>query len=464
MDDQVRCTVVKVETVHPIDGDFTSKAGRVMINNRNGDNNYYTTANTTVADGKAQTVNCKVKISAYVVPALENIDVYFEAIDPDDLSPYEGKSIVNNTTTGNEDTNPNDNRDANAKMDGTFASYNAFQGTLSARTAKTVLVNNNAIAEVELTVTDICSGDNYIVRAVCRNPGNAPFDTNSAATTNIPINTQSGIAQSALLVAWKRAYIEESNMYKNGATITVAAVAAGTTLTVDNVADFTVNDAVTVFLPPNGTTTLARTVTAIDAVNNIITLNAAHGIAVPQYSGVQISANNDVYTNNLDYLTMAYGNNTNGHDGANNGGTFVEYTSMLTKNVPKYTAFPDDNTMFAFGWAWFTNTNQGNVFQLVAAKYHIDGSFGTARSADRQVFITIDAFGIIDVNKKQPETTGHEIGHLWNVQFPHIDHSSGRHNHANDDMCVMSYDRNRADGIARFCLECLFHVRDKNGF
>jgi len=49
------------------------------------------------------------------------------------------------------------------------------------------------------------------------------------------------------MIAWKRVYIEQDNMYTNGATITANAAAGATNLTVDSTADFSVGDSVVVF-------------------------------------------------------------------------------------------------------------------------------------------------------------------------------------------------------------------------
>ncbi|MDD2479112.1 MAG: hypothetical protein PHS31_04400, partial [Victivallaceae bacterium] len=603
MNDNVKVTVVKVATVTPND------TTRVIIATRATDTTYPSTE---------QAEDKKIKITATISPVLENVPVYFEVVDPDDRSPYDGKSIVDNTTTGLEDKNPNDNRDINKKMTGTTASYNSFQGSLSAQNTTT---DPTGKAEIDLTVTDRHSGDNYVVRATCRNPSNAPFDTNTAATTSTPIYTQSGIAQSGLLVAWKRAYIEEANMYKNGATIT-AAVATGAsgvntievtgngsgytsgptvtiaggggsgataiatikgnvsainitsagsdytspptvsitggdgsgatatasvsggnvtsitvnnagsnytsaptititggggsgatatamingevdavyvtyigsgytsaptvtisegggfgataiaaisanTLAVDNVGDFSVGNSIVIFLPPSGATTISRTIATINATSKTLTLNANHGINIPQYSGVKINGQNDVYTNNRGYFNMSYGGVTDGSD----GGAFVEYqTVLITPNkVPKYTSFPNDRyyvVAFEYASAWFNNIGTDNLYLLIAAIENGRGSMGV--SSEARAFTFYNAHGTIFNSAKFKDTEVHETGHIWNITnflFGHVDSSSSgvgeRQNHLNNDMCFMSYLSNDADGVSELCLDCLYHIRDK---
>ncbi len=459
LEDAVRVTVVKVSKITP------NKTTKVIIKTRSEDKTY--------PDKEHQDKDQQIKIKATITPELENVPIYFEVIDPDDLSPYEGKKIVNNTTTGSVDKKPNDNRDPSRKVNGTIASYNTFQGGLSSHEAKT---NNKGQVEVYLTITNRYSGDNYIVRATCCNPNSSPFDSNSAAKI-VPTNQNSnnnGVVQSGLLVAWKRAYIEKANMYKKGATVTTASTASDNTLIVDNVGDFSTagaNSKVTIFLPPNGTKTISRTITAINSATNTLTFNGQHCMVIPEYSGVRIDGENAVYTNNRGYFNMAYGSNTDGSD----GGTFIEYKTVLsTPNlVPKYTSFPNDATMFELAYAWFINKEKDNLYQLLAAKYHSDSSFGTADPVTRQSVVTVDAFHVFPATNRvqcQKDTTSHETGHIWGLRGgslnsnKHIDNRYNRKSHCNNDRCIMSYDRNRTDDVPEFCLDCIYSIRDTKQF
>jgi hypothetical protein len=153
------------------------------------------------------------------------------------------------------DENPNDNRDPSKRMTtGTGADYTLYQTrclTAGGRSARvepaTIAGTDRAVAETTLRITDRYSGDNYQVRATMQKPHNLePFDKRTSWTTN-DVYVTSSIKESETMIAWKRVYIEQDNMYKLGATITADALAGATNLTVDSTADFSVGDSVVVF-------------------------------------------------------------------------------------------------------------------------------------------------------------------------------------------------------------------------
>jgi hypothetical protein len=137
---------------------------------------------------------------------------------------------------------------------GTSDDYTRYQtacltGGRSARVQEPIAIagTDRAVAETTLRITSQFSGDNYQVRASMQKPHNLePFDKRSSWTTNDTYVTSS-IKESETMIAWKRVYIEQDNMYTLGATITADAVAGATNLTVDSTADFSVGDSVVVF-------------------------------------------------------------------------------------------------------------------------------------------------------------------------------------------------------------------------
>jgi len=165
---------------------------------------------------------------------------------------------------------------------------------------------------------------------------------------------------------------------------------------------------------------------------------------------------------------MSYGGVTDGSD----GGAFVEYQTVLAtpNKVPKYTSFPSDQVMLYFALAWFINNGKTNLYQLLAAKYHSDGSYGAASSLMRQSVINIDAFPIVNNSEYKKDTTSHETGHIWGLSKGssdsniHIDNNVHRMSHCNSDRCIMTYVRNRTDDIPELCIDCIYYIRNTINF
>jgi hypothetical protein len=474
-DDAVRTTVFKVDVVHPIDIDFVpTKAGRVMISTAQ-DDKYHTNVKTTKADKPAQdksTGDATVVVSAYVTPKYPGIDVYFEVIDPDDKSPYEGKTVP----TDPDDRDPNDNRDPFKTMKGgTVAEYTTCQtACLSTTNDKTELkvINGTerAVAETTLNMTDRYAGDNYRVRATCRNPNGSPFDTVSGTTAGAPAVCEI-IPSSTTLVAWKRAYLERDNMYQKGATITAAFTPDANwhddTLDVDNAGDFGVGDQITIFTAGGDT----RTRSVIAATEYSIDV-ADLDISLPKYSGVKLTSSNSTYYAPSHLLTETYGEHTDGRD----GGCFVEFVHAPSGsgNVPKYTRFPlpppnasSDPEVMGFALHWFGNySNSENTFQVVAARRKHTNSLGSTLASENITMIWTERFSGYATAVRgdaMAETLSHEIGHQFELWRAHVDaHSPAGDvdNHEGTDRCVMSYEIVLIDGFAEFCIDCLFNVRD----
>jgi hypothetical protein len=200
-----------------ITGGANGKEGRVMISTKH-DDAYYTAVKTTKADTAAQIADAKLKITAYVTPKKADIKVYFRVVDPDpdDPSPYESDS-----TTG-------DNRDTTAPPANKAGALSANDNVTE---LKTINGTEQAAAEVELTITDRHSGDNYRVEASIR--------------SNYSIK-----AETALFTAWKRMYVETDKMFRYGRDCADGGGgngATGTKVYVDDLGTFAANDWVQVF-------------------------------------------------------------------------------------------------------------------------------------------------------------------------------------------------------------------------
>ncbi len=411
--------------LHPIEEDFGAVGPRVMISTTQ-DDRYNTVNNTTLAGTPAQTKDGEVTITFHGEPVeeLTGEKVYFRVVnpDPDDRSPYETASGA-----------PDNRQTASAFGPGNIS---AKEAVLEKRNLNGKEV---AAAEVILTITPQYAGDNYQVEA-------------SLDSTFSRI-----CARTAVMVAWKRVYLEEDNMYLEGATLTAAfapdADGAGDVLQVDQSGDFTVGELVMVFSP---TASLPTVVTAV-APGRVTVGDLA--LPFPKYSGIRPLVP-DTVPIITDLIPATYGGDTRGTD----GGAFVEFVKAFAGSgpIPKYTAFPNDVEAFAFCQAWFqSSAARANVVQLVGALGHVDGSFGTADSALNISFVTTSNFsGNLEGFLSIPETVCHEIAHQFDVANSHVDAKVSALDHASLDECVMSYNRNRSNLIAELDLDCMYDVRD----
>lgn len=235
--DKVKATVFDVEKLNPLNDDFqTGHAGRVLISAKHG-GGFYTPFQTTNA-----VVNIKAKIKPTPPMDWDSLTVYFEVIDPDDLSHYEGPDPVPSDPNQQQDSIPNDNRDPNKKMEnGVGVDYADFQISCLGVNGRSSLVEvdeEGAFARTKLKITNRYSGDNYQVRATLQKPHNLePFDTRSSLN-GLDRVLISDIAESATLVAWKRVYIEFDKMYKSGTHLNGDADANARTLSVESIRDF----------------------------------------------------------------------------------------------------------------------------------------------------------------------------------------------------------------------------------
>ncbi len=467
--DSAKATVFHIEAVHPIAADFASgQIGKAMISTKQ-DDEYYTTNVTTRAGTPAQTNDHKVVATAYVVPIPPNgynpPTVHFEVTDPDDLSPYEGAP----SPGASGDTNPNDNNDPAKAMKwngGSPSGYDAYQANvLSVRDdhpRKAVIDGiGRYAAETTLKMTDRYAGDNYQIRATLQNPNGNPFDTLSGMTAPFPAGIATSVKASETLIAWKRVYIEQDEMYKKGCTLT--AQFSPTTppsntaiLTVDSTNDFPTLPVDAVVFWKGGSANV--TVTGRGASSLEVTgLNQP----VPKYGGVRIVGQDDCYTVDRRFLPNAYGSTPDGTD----GGAFIEFKDIANPNpkVPKYNCFPPTRDAYDYGSYWFDNIskNSDNTLLLLVAKEYNNGrpypTFGLTWPAASISFV-FHANCRNDIQRN--DTSTHEIGHRFGLlnasnHFSHIDRSTNWPAHNNLDKCIMSYDRTRTDTIVEFCRNCL---------
>ena len=514
--DSVKAIAVKVDSVTPNETSDGSKAIKIMIETDiNAEKlidpvSYLTTRYYTTAQKSDHQVN----ITATIEPQISGVPVYFEVIDPDDLSPYEGKTYApeTNSNIGNENLFANDNLDVddvnNKKSMKAPSNYAIFQNAClrevgdEDRFTRYATTNDSGEATIRLDITNKCSGDNYIVRASCVNPDIAPnelrpFDKYSTEPPpTLPSSPSNGneinnildslqyedettIAQTALLVAWKRTYIEHANMYKKGATVTVEASGNSSSLTVDNPSDFSGESSpgegdgseITIFLPPNGATSYVRRVVSISG-NNII-LNNSLPVIIPKYSGIIINNETSHYSSEsyTSYLTNAYGGDPGGLD----GGAFIEFKDINIHYVPKYTEFPNATTMYKYGEKWFIHNQTVNVMLLVAATRRSDGILGGTGVGTNQSFILVEShLNQYDENTELflnviRDTVTHKIGHIWDLAPETVDqHIDSKYirktNHEETDQCFMSYTTNDTDSVEELCLDCLMYLRNKNNF
>ena len=477
VEDKVKMTVFSIEAVHPLGEDFSVGAiGKIMISTKqdtDGSNRYYTTNLTTASERPAQTEDGKITISAYIKPVpnepIPNLIAKFELVDPDDLSHYEGKAIAG-TPSIQGDIMPNDNNDPNCRMsylDRDLCGYYAFQGRLSSRSVTPLLSTSqsktNYIAETVLSFTSRYSGDNYRVRATLADNSSQPFDTLS----NIDFNAKpyvSSVKESVAMIAWKRFYIEQDEMYKKGCTLVRDFVydPASTqhVLYVDSTNDFyTTNMNVIVFWKGGEARDVKLKSSGADSL-------IVEGLtnSMPKFAGVRIVGEDKTYTVDRRFLCNAYGLTADGSD----GGAFMEFKLLygnknINDKIPKWSVFTNSIDLIGFMDYWFDNKvnyRKNVIYLLVASKFNYRGlaPYGVAVSRNSMTAI----FNEVSINENQlNDTLAHEIGHRQGLKsgvggaFGHIDTTRPQHTHCGGESCLMSYARDRNNGIVEFCTNCL---------
>ena len=416
--------------VHPKVADFANgKAGRTIISSRPVDGQYWTIVPTTKANKPAQTADRKMKITAYVWDGDGNpkpgVTVTFEVEDPDpdDPSVYE--------------TNPNkgDNDEPIDKP-----------GSLSANSDVTVLCVINgrtvAAAEVELTITNRYSGDNYRVKATC--------DGGSDIT--------------CLMTAWKRIYLERDQMYKKGATVSQTFVPdqddQPDKIWVDDNGDFAPGDTV-VFFNPGGQICEAKLIgTGKDIFSYIVVPDM--NTAVSAYDGVKLKGNEETYANaDLRYFGKCFGDDPRG---AEHDGCFVEFSETGVYGagpIPKYAyLLYNGATTREFLDRWFFNRNsKDNCFYLVCVG-NADPT-GWANTLHNFCVLVIEKISgnYVAWEVARDEIACHETGHQFVASSGHVDENVKVLNHDKSDYCIMSYAENAENGITEFCVDHCWEVR-----
>ena len=423
--------------LHPKTGDFVpGKAGRTMISTLQ-DGLYYTSVPTTKADSGAQTNDRVVVVTAHLPPGMAGTSVYFRVVDPDpdDLSSYE-----TDTVTG-------DNHDPGAPA-----------GTLSAANAVAELKTINgwqvAAAEVTLTVTARYAGDNYQVHC--------SLDPTWATTND----------STCVLVAWKRIYVEEDQMYKVGSDLNADfapdANTAPDNVTVVDASVFSVTDNVRIFDADNPA---GETAQITNIVGNTLHLdvdltnsyNAGYG-AADKGAAVAKPGDGILDANVTGQVGDAYGDGTDGTD----GGCFVEVMILADggNRVPYRETFGSAAARVSFRNVWFDNKGSLNYIYVCGADYHNvvgDNTYGVASSGNNYIYVYLGEIGDdygANAGKANPDTTAHEIGHQFGLGQVDNNHPANVWCHEGNgtDYCLMSYQRDRTDENSEFCHDNPNHV------
>lgn len=419
--------------IHPIDEDFDSKPGRILISKQQSFDEYYT---------KYQTENGQVRIRAYVPESKEGSTIYFKVVDPDldDLSSY---TDIDDGQNRQDDINTGDN------LDQVIGS-----GSLSSNqvTAETLDPDNNMYyAEVLLNITGNCSGDNYQVQASC--------DENFE-----------DFVETSILVAWKRVYFEKDRMYESGAYLVQPAgdnnSATDDEIIVNDARYFNEMDKVIIF-DKNGE---SEAKTIIGKNGNILTISSLERI-FDKYGGVRIEGSNDAFDvdTGTEGLTFAFGADTDGSD----GGAFVEfYPTALNGSgfIPYNTDLKDpnfDSETDNFIVYWFDNYNESANVVQVAAVWRIinvdpddyEDIFGVSIPESNYSLIAVEEHNVPPGVTYVPfieNTFVHEIGHQFN-RIDNIDHVDLEveipihdGNQPQNDFCIMSAVSNERDDIFEF--------------
>jgi hypothetical protein len=307
-----------------------------------------------------------------------------------------------------------------------------------------------------LLTTDRHSGDNYRIRATLRDPGVGIstyipcFDTLSAEGSNVV----STIKQSETLIAWKRVYIEQDEMYTLGCTITNAAALGDQILEVDSSSDLAKDMLVTIFW--NG----GSLDTTIDGVLDSRRVQVpALSQSIPVSSGIRPLNHTATVTISQQYLPQAFGSLPDGSD----GGAFIEFKPVPSGSgkTPKYKYMPgapQDRFIDYYGH-WFDNKSQfwSNVLYLLAGHDAQDNGW-CKPIASVCIVLTVGR-----TEMSQRETVVHEIGHRFvresdvgKGDYAYLEKLTNKKSHDGSEYCVMNYSNGLApNGITEFSIEYL---------
>lgn len=148
-----------------------------------------------------QPANRRITITAKVTPPPNPPrTIYFRVVDPPEVSPYADGTVIGAWC---------DNRDTSA----TSGIFTSGSNVDSAATDP-----STGQASVELQVTDHFAGDNYVCQA--------SFDRWDLS------NTTKALAQTGVITAWKRAYIEKDKMFRQGGLLSQDATPGNTSIRV----------------------------------------------------------------------------------------------------------------------------------------------------------------------------------------------------------------------------------------
>jgi len=370
---------------------------RVMISIREGDS-YPSGLQTT--DGA---ITIRARVTEYG-SGKSGVTVYFTLHDPDDQSPYE---------------------------EGGEGDDNEGTGTLSVSTDVT---DEDGYAETVLTISSD-AGDNWDVHA-----------------SLLPVGC-GGWAETGVLVAWKRIYVEEDRMYVSGTDLTSDVASSSDTITVDDANGFDVDNVIKIFDAdiPDGET---ATITAKSGNDLTLEEDLTNGYTVARGAAITKS-DTLVYDANITRVNDAFGIYTNiwGTD----GGCFVEFKWREdgSTNVPyKHNMTLSDRV--AFTSVWFQNSSESNYLHLVGAEYASSGAYGISADGSNYNYIYVqrikDVFGASS-ETVNADVVAHEFGHQFSLTAVDGSHQNVYcHLGSLTDYCLMdSTRRDRTDAYSEFC-------------
>ncbi len=400
------------------------------------DDVYYTTVKTTKADKVAQTADRKVTITAYITPKMPGVPVYFrvEDLDPDDPSDYEP------------DEDKGDNRDAVDPPEDKA-------GELSAPWAVTswVMIDGvvQAAAEVELTITDKHSGDNYRVQASVHQDFSA-------------------YAETALLTGWKRIYVEKDKMFRRGEDLTEdAGVGTANTdrVTVANTAGFEIGDEVLIFDTDDQALPFGESPVIVNIAGNELifgdNLTGTYEAGEWQQGGKMAYVGLKVDADGEEYPIEFYEADTSMVEQLFEQ-AFVEVKFPLLGAGPipltRWAQEPEDMELHALSERWWcpANRRKPNHIHLMGAEEYFEGS-------DKAGLTVSDNFDWTFIwvlpnetahAKYNEDTTAHELVHHFSLIQGHCENLAFTiPEEEPPEKCIMYEEvRDVTNSIVRFCV------------
>ena len=445
--ESVVATVYGVTTVTP------AGAHKIFISIRAGD---------TFPDTSVQSENRKAKVTATITPAIQNVPVYLRTYDLDDASPYDS------------DLSGDDNRDTAVQfqygsLETGYSKVTNSEEYYGGGNVRGLGIYTDAQGQVQATlqITNRYSGDNYGVYA---------------STGDKPIVVNNGTGN---LVAWKRVYVEQDRMFRNGARLAANfspdANGDPDTLMLMDISTVETGQVVVVFdadTPAESTSAETAVITGIWTVGawNFVSLNRdlENTYTVPAWGGIGVPLAGYYEPDVAGRTANAFGDSPCGDD----GGCYVEWKRLSAgeEAVPYFDRFLDNEDLLNdFSTVWFNNAGESNYIHVLGLCYSHSPEkltyMGLCSPGNNWSAVFVqhieDDYSTESTPTVVADTTAHELGHQFFTSQTGLDllHAEVWCHMGDQDGCLMgdanllTHKTDPCDEYSEFCLDGDNHLK-----